>query len=134
SGFLVTAPLALVRILRLQQVACGYLPNPDDPDGPGIPIPGASNPRLEQFLDWVEDIGKAQVIVWARFTRDVDEICRVLGPPRCVRYDGKVGERDRAEALELFRSGRRQFIVAKVTSMGMGLTLVNSALAYFYSN
>lgn len=134
SGLLVTAPLALVRILRLQQVACGYLPNPDDPEGPVIQIPGAKNPRLEQFLDWIEDIGKSQVIVWARFTRDVDEICRVLGPPKCVRYDGKVGERERAEALDLFRSGRRQFIVAKVTSMGMGLTLVNSAIAYFYSN
>jgi SNF2 family DNA or RNA helicase len=134
NGALMTATLAMVRILRLQQIACGYLPNPDDPEGEPILIPGDKNPRLSQFLDWVEDIGKQPVIVWARFTHDVDLICRALGPAKCVRYDGKVGEKDRAIALDLFRGGKRQIVVAKAASMGMGLTLVNSSLAFFYSN
>lgn len=134
GGTLVTAPMAMVRILRLQQVACGYLPNPDDPEAEPILVPRGENPRLAAFLDWLEDVGTQQMIVWCRFTHDVDIICRELGPARCVRFDGKVGERDRAIALDLFRSGKRQACVAKASSMGMGLTLVNSALSFYYSN
>jgi hypothetical protein len=134
NGVLVTAALAMVRILRLQQVACGYLPNPEDPEGEPILVPRADNPRARAFLDWLEDVDRQQLIVWCRFTHDVDLLCRVLGPARCVRYDGKVGEKDKATALDLFRSGKRQVCVAKPSSMGMGLTLVNSAISFYYSN
>lgn len=134
GGMLITAPMAMVRILRLQQVACGYLPNPDDPEADPILVPRGENPRLAAFLDWLEDIDGQQLIVWCRFTHDVDIICRELGPARCVRFDGKVGERERAIALDLFRSGKRQACVAKASSMGMGLTLVNSSLSFYYSN
>jgi hypothetical protein len=134
SGVLITAAMAMVRILRLQQVACGYLPNPDDPEGEPIAVTKGANPRLEAFKDWLEDIGKQQLIVWCRFTRDVDLIIRELGPPRCVRFDGQVSEKDKATALDLFRSGKRQICVAKAASMGMGLTLVNSSISFYYSN
>lgn len=134
NGVLITAALAMVRILRLQQVACGYLPNSDDPEGEPILVPKGENPRLAAFTDWLEDIGSQQVIVWARFTRDVDLITRALGPPRCVRYDGEVSEKDKIRALDLFMGGKRQICVAKAASMGMGLTLVNSSLSFYYSN
>ena len=134
NGVLVTAALAMVRILRLQQVACGYLPNPEDPEGEPILVPKGENPRLAAFMDWLEDIGSQQAIVWCRFTRDVDLITRELGPPRCVRYDGEVNEKGKATALDLFTSGKRQICVAKASSMGMGLTLVNSAISFYYSN
>ena len=134
GGVLVTAALAMVRILRLQQVACGYLPNPDDPEGDPILVPSGENPRLSAFLDWLEDIDRQQLIVWCRFTHDADLLCRELGPARCVRYDGKVGEKDKAIALDLFRSGKRQVCIAKPSSMGMGLTLVNSSISFYYSN
>jgi SNF2 family DNA or RNA helicase len=134
NGVLITAALAMVRILRLQQVACGYLPNPDDPEGEPILVPRGENPRLSAFSDWLEDVGAQQSIVWCRFTRDVDLITRELGPPRCVRYDGQVSERDKARALDLFMSGKRQICVAKAASMGMGLTMVNSSISFYYSN
>ena len=134
NGTLITAALAMVRILRLQQVTCGYLPNPDDPEGEPLLVPRGENPRLAAFTDWLEDIGSQQGIVWCRFTRDVDLITQVLGPPRCVRYDGEVNEREKSRALELFLSGKRQICVAKAASMGMGLTLVNSSISFYYSN
>jgi SNF2 family DNA or RNA helicase len=134
NGVLITAPMAVVRLTRLQQIACGYLPHPEDPDAPPMPIGKDKNPRLEAFLDWLEDIGGQQVIVWCRFTPDVDAIVRELGPARCVRFDGEVGEREKASGLELFKAGKRQVCVAKAASMGMGLTIVNSHLAFYYSN
>jgi SNF2 family DNA or RNA helicase len=51
-----------------------------------------------------------------------------------VRYDGEVNEKGKAQALDLFTSGRRQICVAKAASMGMGLTLVNSSISFYYSN
>jgi SNF2 family DNA or RNA helicase len=134
NGVLVTAALAMVRILRLQQVACGYLPNPDDPEGEPILVPKGENPRLAAFMDWLEDIGSQQCIVWCRFTRDVDLITRALGPPRCVRFDGQVNEKEKIKALDLFTGGKRPICVAKASSMGMGLTLVNSSISFYYSN
>ena len=134
NGVLITAAIAMVRVLRLQQVACGYLPNPDDPEGEPILVPKGENPRLAAFKDWLEDVGKQQVIVWCRFTRDVDLIIREFGPPRCVRYDGEVNEKAKTQALDLFKSGKRQICVAKASSMGMGLTLVNSSISFYYSN
>lgn len=135
GGKLITAAIAMVRITRLQQVACGYLPDPDDPTGETkIPIPGIRNPRLEAFTDWLEDLGGQQAIVWCRFTYDVDLITRELGPARCVRYDGEVNEKGKATALELFRGGKRQVCVAKAASMGVGLTLAFSSISCYYSN
>jgi SNF2 family DNA or RNA helicase len=134
NGVLITAALAMVRVLRLQQVACGYLPNPDDPEGEPILVPRGENPRLAALRDWMEDIGPQQSIIWCRFTRDVDLITRELGPPRCVRYDGEVNEREKARSLDLFMGGKRQFCVAKAASMGMGLTCVNSSISFYYSN
>lgn len=134
GGALITAPLAMTRILRLQQIACGYLPNPDDPEGDPILIPGAENPRLAAFGDWLEDVDRQQAIVWCRFTHDVDLICRELGPAKCTRFDGEVSAKDKMIALDLFASGKRQICVAKAASMGMGLTLAFSHLAFYYSN
>ena len=134
GGKLVAANIAMVRITRLQQVACGYLPDPDDPSGETkIAIPGIANPRIAAFRDWLED-NKDPMIVWARFTHDVDQLVQELGPAKCVRYDGLVDEKGKAKALELFRSGKRQVCVAKAASMGVGLTLVNSAISLYYSN
>lgn len=134
NGTLITAPLALVRLLRLQQVACGYLPNEDDPDNPKLfQNDDGNNPRLALLLDRLEDTPH-QAIIWARFTPDVDAICRALGPPRCARYDGLVSSKDRAEGIDRFRAGKVKVIVAKAQSMGVGLTLTEAKSVFYYSN
>ncbi len=134
NGVLVTAAIALVRVLRLQQIACGYLPNPDDPEQPKVfQVDDAKNPRLQLLLDRLEDTPHPS-IVWARFTPDVDTICRVLGPPKCSRYDGEVTGRERDRALDRFREGKVKVIVAKAASMGVGLTLTEALSTFYYSN
>jgi SNF2 family DNA or RNA helicase len=134
NGVLITAALALVRVLRLQQIACGYLPNPDDPERPKLFFnEDGKNPRLAMLLDRLEDTPH-QSIIWARFTPDVDAICRALGPPKCVRYDGEVSQKNRDEGIDRFRLGKAKFIVAKAQSMGVGLTLTEAKSVYYYSN
>ena len=134
AGALITAPLALVRILRLQQIACGYLPNPDDPENPKLFYDDdGKNARLRLLLERLEDTPH-QAIIWARFTHDVDLICRALGPPKCTRYDGLVSQKERDAGLDQFKQGKKKFCVAKAASMGMGLSLPMAKSVYYYSN
>jgi hypothetical protein len=134
SGTLVTAPLALVRVLRLQQIACGYLPDPENPDAPKLFFDDdGKNPRLKLLLERLEDTPH-QVIVWARFTHDVDSICRALGPPSCTRYDGQVSQKERDAGIDQFKAGKKKICVAKAASMGMGLSLPMAKSVFYYSN
>ena len=124
-----------MRILRLQQIACGYLPNPDDPEAePKLFFDDdGKNVRLKLLLERLEDTPH-QAIIWARFTHDVDSICRALGPPACIRYDGRVRQKDRDLGIDRFKSGKVKFCVAKAASMGMGLSLPMAKSVYYYSN
>ncbi len=134
SGALVTAPIALVRILRLQQIACGYLPDPDDPENPKLFFDDdGKNARLRLLLERLKDTPH-QAIVWARFTHDVDSVCRALGPPKCTRYDGLVSQKERDAGIDRFKDGKVKFCVAKASSMGMGLSLPMAKSVFYYSN
>jgi SNF2 family DNA or RNA helicase len=133
SGTLVTAALALVRLTRLQQLSCGFLPDVENPNVPPQRFPrDGTNPRLQHLLELCEDLPPS--IIWARFTYDVDEICRQLGPARCVRYDGEVSGKNRDLSLQKFSEGDVRFIVAKASSMGVGLTINRASAQVFYSN
>ena len=134
NGVLITAPLAIVRVTRLQQVACGYLPNPDDPENPKLFFnDDGKNARLQLLLERLEDTPH-QAIIWARFTPDVDAICRALGPPKCTRYDGEVSQKERDVGIDRFKDGKVKFCVAKASSMGMGHSLPMAKSVFYYSN
>jgi hypothetical protein len=136
EGKLVTATLAIVKILRLQQIACGYLPNPDDPDAEPMRLPGneLDDPRMLHAIDLCASI-PYKAIIWARFRHDVDRLCKMLGD-RCVRYDGAVtSSKARAAAIDAFRGGdKAQFFVANPAAIGVGVTLVEAKAAIYYSN
>lgn len=134
DGALITAAIAMVRVLRLQQICCGYLPDPENPENPKLFFDDdGKNPRLQLLLDRLEDCPH-QAIIWARFTHDVDAICRALGPPKCTRYDGEVSGSERDKGLDRFREGKVKFVVAKAASMGVGLTLTMAKSAFIYSS
>jgi hypothetical protein len=134
NGALITAPMAIVRILRLQQIACGYLPNPDDDENPKLFFnDDGKNARLQLLLERLEDTPH-QGIVWARFTHDVDVITRALGPAKCIRYDGLVSQRERDLGIDQFKAGKRKWCIAKAASMGMGHSLPMAKSVFYYSN
>ena len=146
SGEIVTADMAIVRMLRLQQVLCGYLPS-DDFEGPEAAgegpwgsspcdLPGG-NPRLAALMAVVEELpAERKAIVWARFRRDVDIVVAALSEAghRVVRYDGKVGDDARAAAMREFQLGDARFFVANPAAAGRGLTLTAATTVIYYSN
>lgn len=137
GGGLVTAPLAITRLLRLQQVLSGYVPALDE-EGVSLQSLGPVNPRMDALAETVGDSLEAgsKCIVWARFRRDVDAIIARLAQDgaRCVRYDGAVKDDARAEAVERFQRGDAQVFVGNAQCAGEGLTLHAASTVIYYNN
>lgn len=129
DGTRVDGQLAITRLLRLHQVCCGYVQT--DSDEP-TRLLGASNPLLE----CVEEEAKSstsQGIIWARFSKDIDQVMEALGK-RAVRYDGRITD-DEAEQNKLaFQAGDIQWFVGNPQKGGTGLTLIQAKTMMFMSN
>jgi SNF2 family DNA or RNA helicase len=136
SGELVTAALAITRLLRLQQVTSNYLPVDDLGDGDQHMVSISDhNPRLDCLLELLEEIG-GQAIIWARFRRDIDQITEALTKAgrSCARYDGKVGSDGRVAAKNAFQKGDVQFFVSNPAVGATGLTLTAARTVIYYNN
>jgi len=129
SGERVEAPLAITRLVRLQQVSSGFLPLE------GIDVPSKKfnpNPRLTTLRDLLEDV-EGQALIFARFTRDIDAICEALGD-LAVRYDGATDEAGRLDARRRFQAGEVRYLVGNPAVAGLGIDLTAASTVIYYSN
>jgi len=124
---MVSTPLIVTRMLRLQQVLCGYLTTDD-----GELIRFKQNPRMDSLVEWMEDL-PYQAIIWCRFREDINWVLERMGD-RCYRYDGQVSDNDRRKAVQGFQNQERQFFVANAAAAGTGLTLHAAKAVMYYSN
>lgn len=128
NGAILEADMAMVRLLRLQQIICGYVPV--DGDEP-VELLG-KNPRIE-LLKEICDTTFTQGIIWARFRYDIDQIMEMLGTD-AVRYDGSI-DADEAEQNKLkFQRGEVKWFVSTAQRGGPGLTLHMAKTVIYYSN
>lgn len=129
DGEVLDGELPIVRLLRLQQILCNYVPTGDDEP---VRILGNENPRLNA-MEEIRDETFHPGIVWARFRHDVDQIMDLLGS-KAVRYDGMVDD-DQAERNKLaFQAGDVQWFVGTAQKGGPGLTLHQAKTMVYYSN
>jgi SNF2 family DNA or RNA helicase len=129
SGAVVEANLAITRLLRLQQIICGYVHI--DQEEP-VQLIGETNPRL-QLLEEITDGLYHPAIIWSKFTKDIDQIMELLGD-KAVRYDGQVSSEQAAINKERFQKGEVQFFVGNPQKGKEGLTLVQAKTVIYYSN
>ena len=133
DGETITAPLAVTRMLRLQQVLCGYIPA-DGNNEPIELIERGINPRLKLLKDTMSDVN-GKTIIWATWTKDIDmivELLRDMGR-NPVRYDGRVSEDNRERARQAFKHGDATDFVAN-SAMSEGLTLTEANTVIYYNN
>lgn len=131
SGDLLETEQAMTKLLRLQQIICGYVATEAEQPVQKID-PDGKNPRLEVAVDDILLELPHQAIVWARFTEDINQLMHALGD-KAVRYDGQVDDDGRARAKLAFQQGDKQFIVMSDAG-SEGLTLTGSKTMLFYSN
>lgn len=128
----VTAKNAMVKLLRLQQVLCGSLPD----DEGNVTI--LDNNRLTILKDRISDI-PGKVIIWARFRYDVRLIAEMLreeyGDDCLAEFHGAVNTTDRMEGVRRFQQDKDcRFFLANQHSGGTGLTLTAAQDVIYYSN
>lgn len=127
-----TANIVITQMLRLHQIACGFLVN-----DARQPILFEENPRLDALLEVLDEIaGKA--VVWATYKVNiraiVDALNKVYGPGAAVAYYGETPTDERPRIVEAFQrpDGPKYFVSNKTGARG--LTLTAAADAVYYSN
>lgn len=131
NGRTVTADLAIVRLLRFQQLIGGYLPCDDEEPAELLNMKGEKNPRLDCLVQNADPLG-TQALVWCRFIKDIDLIVDALGK-RAVPYYGKLNDDELERNKIAFQKGDKQFFVGNL-QMSSALTLHMAHTVFFYSN
>ena len=128
----VTAANVLTRLLRLQQITGGFV----RPDENSERYEQVSKAKLEALSDIVDaavsENHKLEVI--ARFTVEIETICKMLEQKGIV-YSKVAGDvRDRTEQVEAFQTNPDCMVfVGQIQTVSMGLTLTAASTMVFYS-
>lgn len=112
----------LTSLLKLQQLLSGI--------GDFRHIP---TNRYQDFVALIESL-TGQVIVWARFVEEIENIVQCLTPASIVTYYGATSRKNRAAAQARFQNGEAQFFVGQPHSGGYVLTLTAASHVIYFSN
>lgn len=134
SGEMVSADLAITRMLRFQQITSGYIPTDDGEDGELVSL-CTPNPRVKLLTEIVEEAGH-QVIVWAKYRQDITSILAALAEAgiSAVRYDGLCSETEMGVNVDAFKRGDVQVFVSNPAKGGEGLTLTCAKTMVYFNN
>ena len=132
EGEMVTAPEVMTRLLRLQQLLCGYLVSDD-----GETVELANN-RIKVMMEVIEEM-EGKVIIWSRFRYDIkkikNELSKTYGSDSVVTYYGDTSQEDRDSAIDRFQNDRHtRFFVSNAQTGGRGITLTAASNVIYYSN
>lgn len=133
DGDKVKADNALTKLLRLQQVIGGHVPNEEGE------VRAIKSTRLKTLLDTIESID-GKVIIWARFRPELDAIAAALreayGDGAVVEYHGGIDDDARASAVASFQDATSEvrFFVSNPQAGGIGLPLHAATAMVYYSN
>lgn len=121
--------LAMVKNLRLQQIASGWWPQ----DGTTAAINPKLPSRAKALLGLLQATeGKA--LIFSRFRPDLELLQKLLGK-EAVSYHGGVKENDRAEAKRRFMQDPTcRWFIGQPRSAGIGHTLTAAKHVIFYCN
>lgn len=131
SGRILDAPLAMTRLMRLQQILCGHVSNEDGNGWEPIPTK-----RIDVLLECLEEAAGHKTIVWARFDADIKQISERLKKAGIgfVTYYGATKPDDRTKAIERFRTDPDCTVfLSNPAAGGIGLNLTVACNTIWYS-
>jgi SNF2 family DNA or RNA helicase len=130
---LVSTPVVITQLLRLQQVLSGHLKTDE-----GETITFKSN-RMEALLEILEEHG-GKAIIWSRFRHDIITITEALrkayGAEVAAAYFGDTSDEERNDIVRNFQNPGHplRFFVGNPATAGYGLTLTEANLVVYYAN
>lgn len=130
---IVSADMAVTLQTRLQQITSGFVKTDDDRE---INIASCKGDMLREMLpNLTEPIGDHKVVIWCRFTRDVEnclDVCKSLDIG-AVRFDGQTSARANLITNQFQRDPNIRALVGNI-QMGVGVTLTAADYCVFYSH
>lgn len=115
------------RMMKLRQITGGSVLIDGRPEKLG-------DSKLSALAELIEELGDAQLVVWATFTHEIDLLTSFLkSVATAEKIDGSVGANDRREIVESFQAGELRYIVAHPRAAGHGLTLTAARHDCWYS-
>lgn len=123
AGGTITAANVLTKLLRLQQITGGAVP---DDDGRYHHV---CDSKQKLLADVIEDLGDRPFVVFCRFRSDIDAAhaaCKAAGV-EARELSGRFNQ------LEDWQAGGGQAIIVQMQSGSVGITLVRASVAIYYS-
>lgn len=150
NGKTMFAPLALTKILRLQQIVGGFfVPDEeawlcdelygDESITAYHPMPiDKINPRVESLIDLLGETSD-KAIIWARFRSEIsaiaDRIREEFGNKAVVEYHGGIDPAERNRNVSSFQNDPEvRYFIGNVQAGGKGLTLHAASTVVYFSN
>jgi SNF2 family DNA or RNA helicase len=121
---LVTTSAAVVLLIRLHQITCGFV---TDDDGNIHDLKHDRITRLREICDRIDD----KIIIWAKFKHSIKQLKKEFGD-EAVTYYGETKDRD--ESVRRFQNDDDcRYLIANEAA-SRGLTLTASATSIYYTN
>lgn len=132
----VTAPMVMTQLMKLHQIACGFVKTDDS-----IIHRFKSNPKLESLSEMIDDLDESEkIVVWATYVESIETITahfkKKLGDKAVVTYYGGTEKEEKRQAQSLIQdpdSGVRMLIGNPQTGK-FGLTLTRAKHTAYFSN
>ena len=118
----INASNSAVKTIKLQQAASGYV---YDDEGRSIALTN-NNKKIKALIEIIrEEFGMGQVVVYAYFRNQIDAVTKALQEEFKTRTVFGGGA-DNRRAVEDFKSGSAQVLIANPASVGTGMNFTNA--------
>ncbi len=128
----VVAQTAVVKAIRLLQVASGHVVNEDDEV---VPLP--HNNKLDKLEELIDEVLEqhSKLIIWTCFKYDVKIISELLERKKlkfCM-LTGAQSTKEKGEEVERFQNGDAQVCLANAAAAGVGVNLTAASVSIIFS-
>ena len=138
DGKKLTAPSAAAKLNKLNQVTSGFII--DTQTKKENKFYGEDKQEVYVLSDyrfkWLQNIldkhSNSQVLIWANYRKEFEIISEMLGN-RCRTVYGATSLSDKTAAIQAFKRGDVQYLVANPASADKGLTLTNCHICVYFS-
>ena len=126
----VTAQLAITKLMRLQQILCGFLKTDE-----GEILTYGANARIDAVVDLLEDLHEQKVIIWTPWEPSyhllLDAVTKIGRKAELIT--GLQTKTEKDEVVQRFRFEDTNTVIANPAAAGTGINLTEASTAIWYA-
>lgn len=119
----IVADLSITLVTKLQQICCGFI---YDEDKEPILI---GDEKLKVLKDLLQDHNNEKVVIFCKYTWEINTLKRALSKYRILIYDGNSS----IDEWKKFKTNKYDILITQIKKGGTGLNLQNASVVIFFS-